>query len=73
VDAEGREREPVGSAVTADPGQRLSEHEEHEALVRRLDAALAGLNSESRALYELRFRQQLSVAELAAHFAKITH
>jgi RNA polymerase sigma-70 factor (ECF subfamily) len=51
-----------------DPGRALSENDALEALQRRLDAALALLTPDARTLYELRFRQELAVDELAIHF-----
>jgi RNA polymerase sigma factor (sigma-70 family) len=61
-----------GDAVgpgTDDPARTVSEADAADDLQRRLDRALGGLNPEARALYELRFRQQLTPAELASHFA----
>ena len=51
-----------------DPAEQVAEADSHAHLVRRLDAALATLSVDARALYELRFRQELSIDELAEHF-----
>lgn len=66
VDADGRTWEPAGGD---DPAQASIEADDAAHLRRRLDAAVASLPGDSRELYELRFRQQLTVDELAAHFA----
>lgn len=52
-----------------DPLRQMAEREAETALLERLDAALAGLPPEAQALYELRFRQDLPLDALAAHFA----
>jgi RNA polymerase sigma-70 factor (ECF subfamily) len=52
-----------------DPAQRFAEDDAAADLVRRLDQALATLSPDARALYELRFRQELPIEELANHFA----
>ncbi len=69
-----RREQPLGEALSEhgrehEPGRALNEREELSALERRIDAALARLAPEAQALYELRFRQQLPLAELASHFA----
>lgn len=51
-----------------DPARHVAEHDAADDLQRRLDRALVELPSDARVLYELRFRQQLSPAELANHF-----
>ncbi len=69
-----RRRElPLGEAIGDqgrhhDPGRELGERDALGALVRRIDAALERLTPEARALYELRFRQELPVGDLASHF-----
>ncbi len=55
-------------AADHDPAKQVSEADAADDLQRRLDLALQQLPSESRVLYELRFRQQLSPGELANHF-----
>lgn len=55
-------------AGTADPARHVAEADAADDLQRRLDHALARFPPEARALYELRFRQDLSPAELANHF-----
>lgn len=52
-----------------DPARRVAEADAADDLQRRVDRALAELSDDARALYELRFRQQLTPAELASHFA----
>jgi RNA polymerase sigma factor (sigma-70 family) len=52
-----------------DPARRVAEADAAEDLQRRVERALLELSDDARALYELRFRQQLSPAELASHFA----
>lgn len=52
-----------------DPAERSAASDERAHQVRRLEAALAGLSAEDRHLYELRFRQELSAAEIASHHA----
>lgn len=52
-----------------DPARVVAEQDAHAVLVARLDRALLSLPPESRTLYELRFRQELSVSELSSHFA----
>jgi RNA polymerase sigma-70 factor (ECF subfamily) len=52
-----------------DPARQVSESDAAEDLQRRVDRALEHLPADSRVLYELRFRQNLSPAELANHFA----
>lgn len=70
-----RHERPAGEAIDAtsapdaDPSRALAEADDEAALLKRIDAALATLPAEARALYELRFRQQLPLDELAAHFA----
>ncbi|HEX3134816.1 MAG TPA: sigma-70 family RNA polymerase sigma factor [Planctomycetota bacterium] len=51
-----------------DPARQVADADAVDALQRRLDHALDQLSPDSRVLYELRFRQQLSPAELANHF-----
>ena len=51
-----------------DPARQVAESDAADDLQRRLDLALTHLPAEARVLYELRFRQQLSLAELANHF-----
>lgn len=60
LDAEGPGRDPAAAVAEADALHDLQ---------RRIDAALAELPSDARALYELRFRQDLPIADLAHHFA----
>ncbi len=55
-------------AAGGDPAHHVAEHDAADDLQRRLDRALAQFPPDARALYELRFRQQLSPAELANHF-----
>lgn len=52
----------------ADPAAAFSADDDAAALARRLDACLDALGDDARALFELRFRQELPVEELAAHF-----
>lgn len=59
--------EPVGSCP--DPARTVAENDAHGVLVARLERALQTLSTDAQALYELRFRQELSVSELAAHFS----
>jgi RNA polymerase sigma-70 factor (ECF subfamily) len=59
--------EPPGPSP--DPARTVAERDAHNDLVARLDRALATLPPDAQVLYELRFRQELSVSELAAHFA----
>jgi RNA polymerase sigma-70 factor, ECF subfamily len=72
--AKRRER-PMGDHDQAstvdhhDPARRVADNDAADHLQRRLDAALARLGPDARALYELRFRQQLGLGELANHFA----
>lgn len=68
-----RGEQPLGEAIADhgrdhDPGRELTERDALSALVRRIDAALDHLTPEARALYELRFRQELSIDALASHF-----
>jgi len=56
------------AAAKDDPARLVSEADAADDLQRRLDRALDQLSPDSRMLYELRFRQQLSPAELANHF-----
>jgi RNA polymerase sigma-70 factor, ECF subfamily len=56
------------AAAKDDPARQVSEADAADHLQRRLDRALDHLSPDSRVLYELRFRQQLSPAELANHF-----
>ncbi|MBA2480638.1 MAG: sigma-70 family RNA polymerase sigma factor [Planctomycetes bacterium] len=51
-----------------DPAAAFADRDARDELVRRLDAALATLPPDARALYELRFRQECPVNELAHHF-----
>lgn len=57
------------AAAKDDPARQVSDADAAENLQRRLDRALEQLSADSRVLYELRFRQNLSPAELANHFA----
>lgn len=72
--AKRRER-PLGDAIAdrlgdaPDPAQAVVEADAAFDLARRIDLAVAGIGGEGRALYELRFRQELSIDELARHFA----
>jgi RNA polymerase sigma factor (sigma-70 family) len=73
-----RREQPLGEAIGEhgrqdDPGRELGERDALSALVRRIDAALDRLTPEARALYELRFRQELSINALACHFAVSTN
>lgn len=52
-----------------DPARRVAEADAADDLQRRIDRALTELSDDARALYELRFRQQLTPTELASHFA----
>lgn len=52
-----------------DPARQVAEADAADDLQRRVDRALAELSDDARALYELRFRQQLTPTELASHFA----
>jgi RNA polymerase sigma-70 factor (ECF subfamily) len=52
-----------------DPATAVAEADAHAVLVARLDGALATLPPAARILYELRFRQELGVSELACHFS----
>lgn len=54
--------------ATDDPARTVAEADAADNLQRRLDRVLSQLPPESRVLYELRFRQSLSPAELANHF-----
>lgn len=62
------ERLPVDPS-SPDPAERAAASDEREHQVRRLEAALASLSDDDRDLYELRFRQELSAAEIARHHA----
>jgi RNA polymerase sigma factor (sigma-70 family) len=50
-----------------DPAEHAEASDERAYQVRQLESALASLSAEDRDLYELRFRQELSVAEIAGH------
>lgn len=52
-----------------DPARQVADADDADALQRRLDRALEQLSADTRVLYELRFRQNLSPTELANHFA----
>lgn len=52
-----------------DPARVVAEADAADHLARRLARALEALPPDARALYELRFRQELAPAELARHFA----
>jgi RNA polymerase sigma factor (sigma-70 family) len=70
--AKWRPQASTGSEEPAslqDPAAALTQADEITQLQRRLDAALLCLPMDARALYELRFRQELSIDELAHHFA----
>jgi len=74
-----RRRElPLGEAIGErgshqDPGRELGERDALRALERRIDDALHRLTPDARALYELRFRQELPIDALASHFAVSTN
>ncbi len=51
-----------------DPAREVAEADAADDLQRRLDRALDEMLPDTRVLYELRFRQNLSPAELANHF-----
>lgn len=51
-----------------DPAKMVADNDAHAVLLQKLDHACAGLSAEARMLYELRFRQELSVSELAEYF-----
>jgi RNA polymerase sigma-70 factor (ECF subfamily) len=75
---ERRREQPLGEAIADhgrhhDPGRELADRDALSALERRIDAALDRLTPEARALYELRFRQELSIDALASHFAVSTN
>ncbi len=55
--------------ISDDPARQVAEADAADNLQRRVDRALAELSDDARALYELRFRQQLTPTELASHFA----
>lgn len=59
--------EPVGNHP--DPARIVADSDSASVLAERLERAVAALPPEARMLYELRFRQELPVSELAAHFA----
>ncbi len=59
---------PDAVGVGGDPAERVAEADSHAHLVARLEAALATLSPDARTLYELRFRQEMPLDELAAHF-----
>jgi RNA polymerase sigma-70 factor (ECF subfamily) len=72
--ARRRER-PLGDAAVEvperrgnDPAATLAEDDAAAVLAGRIDRAVAGLADDAKALYELRFRQELGVSELARHF-----
>ena len=56
-------------AIGDDPARQVAEADAADHLQRRVDRALTELSDDARMLYELRFRQQLTPAELASHFA----
>jgi RNA polymerase sigma-70 factor (ECF subfamily) len=58
----------AGGGARDDPARELAEADDEARLLARIDRALADLPAESRALYELRFRQELPLDELAHHF-----
>jgi RNA polymerase sigma-70 factor (ECF subfamily) len=60
--------EPEGPRANGDPATAVAEADAEAALLRRIGAELATLSAEARSLYELRFRQELPVPELAHHF-----
>ena len=64
----GEHSDSTRTNETQNPAQQVSEHDAVAHLQRRIDDALASLPTDSRALYELRFRQELSLSELAHHF-----
>jgi RNA polymerase sigma-70 factor (ECF subfamily) len=73
-----RREQPLGEAIGDhgrhhDPGRELGERDALVALERRIDAALDRLTHDARALYELRFRQELPIDALASHFAVSTN
>lgn len=51
------------------PATQLAEHDRQTLLETRLESALDGLQPQVRTLYELYYRQELSVGEIAEHFA----
>jgi RNA polymerase sigma-70 factor, ECF subfamily len=65
----GEHNDQTRTSQSQDPAQQVSEHDDAAHLQRRIASALASLSTESLALYELRFRQELSLGELAHHFA----
>lgn len=67
--AGGEAVEAMAAAPGDDPARAVAEADAVAVLQVRLDAVLAALPDDARALYELRFRQELSTAELARHFA----
>jgi RNA polymerase sigma-70 factor (ECF subfamily) len=62
------ETDPEQPRRGADPAAAVAEADAEAALLARIDAALASLSAEARSLYELRFRQELPLPELAHHF-----
>lgn len=50
-----------------DPAEAIAARDDREHQMRRLELALADLSDADRDLYELRFRQELSAAEIACH------
>lgn len=72
-----RSRDPLPSmaccsafAVDAPtPAAAVEDAEERALLERRLESALDRLDPKARLLYELRYRQELDLADIAAHFA----
>jgi RNA polymerase sigma-70 factor (ECF subfamily) len=73
-----RREQPLGDGLPvpqaeADPSRPLSEQDALQALTLRLESALALLAPDARALYEMRFRQEMGIDELAVHFGISTN
>ncbi len=67
--AVGQHNDVPHTNETQNPAQQVSEQDAVAHLQRCINNALASLPTDSRALYELRFRQELSLSELAHHFS----
>lgn len=61
-------RRPQSLGDYEPPAPRIDD-DAHEELVQRLELALSSLAADDRLLYELRYRQELSIVELARHLA----
>ncbi len=59
---------PERAGGAGDPALAYAQADAAGELERRLETALAALPADARALYELRFRQECTLAELAHHF-----